>query len=165
MILYKPEYVLGIDPGLNHLGWAIIKKEEDNIYLHSYGYINTTKIKNLALEDSETQIQKISMIINKLKDDIPWNIIEKIIIEEPIVNINPRSSLKLCKVQGAIIGLGVLNKKEVIQLSPSYIKETITGNGSATKETLDLFIKRMLNITEIPNYHVSDAIAIALSGL
>ena len=49
------------------------------------------------------------------------------------------------------------------ELSPKFIKKTVTGYGSASKEQIKSMIEKLLNIVP-KNEDSSDALAIAISG-
>ena len=53
-----------------------------------------------------------------------------------------------------------LNTKE---LSPKFVKKTVTGYGSASKEQIKSMVEKLLNIVP-KNEDSSDALAIAISG-
>ena len=51
----------------------------------------------------------------------------------------------------------------VNELSPKFVKKTVTGFGSASKEQIKSMIEKLLNIVP-KNEDSSDALAIAISG-
>ena len=85
------------------------------------------------------------------------------VIEKIFVGSGSISSLKLGMARGAsMIALAEagLNIKE---LSPKFVKKTVTGYGSASKEQIKSMIEKLLNIVP-KNEDSSDALAIAISG-
>ena len=71
--------------------------------------------------------------------------------------------LKLGRAQGVAIA-GALSKKIPIQeYSPKKIKQSVTGNGNASKEQVSAMLMTLLNFKEKPEFlDASDALAAAV---
>jgi crossover junction endodeoxyribonuclease RuvC len=54
---------------------------------------------------------------------------------------------------------------EVAEYTPSEIKQALVGNGSATKEQIQLMVKIMLGLPEVACEDASDALAVAICHL
>lgn len=53
---------------------------------------------------------------------------------------------------------------EVVEIHPTEMKKSITGNGSANKEQVIFMVKQILALENI-NHHEADAIALALCAI
>ncbi len=149
--------VLGIDPGLNKTGYAIIKKEEGGEYILLKSGIFRVKSKNF--EDKIFEISK--NIENLLKE----NILTLLVIEDIFRGLNIKSALKSAHLKGAIIFLAKKYGLEIKVVAPTEVKIIITGYGRADKEQIKRNLKNF--IKNLPKYlkeDESDAIAIALSS-
>ena len=147
--------VIGIDPGLRHTGWGVVEFKNNKMYHVKDGSISPSH----KLDDGKRLLQiklQLQGIINQYNPNI--SVIEKI-----FVGTGSISSLKLGMARGAsMIALAEagLNIKE---LSPKFVKKTVTGYGSASKQQIKSMIEKLLSI--IPkNEDSSDALAIAISA-
>ena len=147
--------VIGVDPGLRHTGWGVVEFKNNKIFHIEDGSISpSTKLDDgKRLLEIKNQLQKI---INQFNPNMS-------VIEKTFVGSGSVSSLKLGMARGAsMIALaeGGLSIKEI---SPKFVKKTVTGYGSASKEQIKSMIEKLLNI--VPrNEDSADALAIAISG-
>ncbi|MCL4117099.1 UNVERIFIED_CONTAM: hypothetical protein GTU68_049684 [Idotea baltica] len=151
----KDRKILGIDPGTNVLGYAFIKVENKVISLESMGIIWLKKY-----EDPYTKLQKIQerlhAMITMFKPD-------EMGVEAPFYGKNVQSMLKLGRAQGVAIATAMSNGVSVAEYSPKKIKQSITGNGNASKEQVAAMVMRMLKIDKLPKYNDStDALGVAI---
>lgn len=152
--------ILGIDPALNKLGFAIIEvKGSDNYTLK---YLDTLKLKSL----NNSEINKINLIINYLKSlTLKFNNISLVCVENQFVNLNVKTSLSLSTVKGAIIGYFTSIDKNTIEVNPKEVKKYITGCGNSDKLQVAKMLRLMINnITEFSSEDESDALAISITG-
>jgi len=148
--------ILGVDPGTNILGYAIIDTSTKIPQIIVSGKLNMTKIKN-PYEKLENILKKITNIIIEYKP-------EEMSIEAPFFGKNVQSMLKLGRAQGVAIAVAMSQNVDVFEYSPRKIKQAITGNGNASKEQLAQMLKSILYIKKLPDsFDETDAIAVALS--
>ena len=136
--------ILGIDPAINNIGWAIIDKEGNNVSYVDSGVVKN-KVSNMMNDKLENIYLKLNDVITSYKPDIA-------VIEKTFVNKNPLSSLTLGHARGAIILTITLHKIVIIEHSATYIKKSACGNGKATKEQ----IINLVNILFPRNKKISD---------
>lgn len=130
--------ILGIDPGTNVLGYAIIQQVSKKLLLHQLGVIKFHKY-----DSHQTKLMKIFERIQQLID------IHKpteMAIEAPFYGKNPQSMLKLGRAQGVAIAAGVTKKLKVTEYSPKKIKLAITGNGNASKEQVAGMLPNLIDM-------------------
>ena len=84
-------------------------------------------------------------------------------IEKIFVGSGSISSLKLGMARGASMIALAEAGLTIKELSPKFVKKTITGYGSASKEQISSMIEKLLNIVP-KNEDSSDALAIAISS-
>ncbi|OGI65057.1 hypothetical protein A2647_01395 [Candidatus Nomurabacteria bacterium RIFCSPHIGHO2_01_FULL_40_24b] len=151
--------ILGIDPGYERLGIAILQKnkgDKKEQVLYSECFKTSAK---LAFEERLLLIgKKISAIIKKYKPEV-------LAIETLFSNTNQKTVMRVSETRGVIIFQGVLNGLKIFEASPPQIKLATTGSGRADKTQM---IKMVKMLTEIDNTKTSDdeldAIAIALTA-
>ena len=71
--------------------------------------------------------------------------------------------LKLGRAQGVAIAAAMRHGLEVTEYSPKKVKQSVTGNGNASKEQVSKMLQRLLNFKDDPKYFdASDALAVAV---
>jgi len=147
--------VLGIDPGLNKTGYALLEKKKENLILKESGVLYS-KSKSFEI--------KIFEIVSEIEKIIKKNNPEKLGIEDVFRGTNTQSALKSAHLKGAIIYLAIKNNLSLKVISPTEIKNLIAGYGRASKEqiknNLPFFVN---NPPNNPKEDESDAIAIAIA--
>lgn len=146
--------VIGIDPGLNNLGWSILEKNRDN----SINYIASGVIKTNSKDDISIRLShlftSLELIIEKYDPDYAG-------LEETFVNKNAKSSLYLGFARGTILACIGKYKLHLKEFSPTHIKKTITGAGRAEKSQIQRMLNIILPSAKFSSDDEADAIAIA----
>lgn len=150
--------VIGIDPGLNNIGWAILTKDKKGnpIYINS-GIIKTTNKQSLPA--------RLALIFNSLDKIIEQNEVDFAAIEEVFINMNAKSSMALSFARGAILTLIGYKNLEAKEYAPNKIKKTLSGNGKADKSQIEKMISLIIPEAKFSTKDEADAIAIAYTGL
>lgn len=146
--------ILGIDPGTNLLGWAVLDTTGNKAAIVVMGVLDLGK-----LEDHYAKLkyiyERITSIVKEYKPD-------ELSIEAPFFGKNVQSMLKLGRAQGVCIAIAAANGMPVTEYAPMRIKQAITGQGAASKEQVANILQRMLHFTEMPGHlDATDALAAA----
>jgi crossover junction endodeoxyribonuclease RuvC len=136
----KERIILGIDPGTTILGYGIIHVEGKKMKLVVMGVLHLEKI-----EDHHLKLQKIFERTIELIDGFHP---DELAIEAPFFGKNVQSMLKLGRAQGVAIAAALSRQLPVMEYAPRKIKQSITGNGSASKEQVAAMLQRVLQIPE-----------------
>ncbi len=147
--------ILGIDPGTVVMGYGLIEVKGNAIRL-----LDMNSLKPGKVTDTYKKLQliynSVSGLIIKYKPDV-------FAIEAPFFGKNVQSMLKLGRAQGVAIAAAMRHGLEVTEYSPKKIKQSITGNGNASKEQVLKMLQRIVQFTEDPKYlDASDALAVAV---
>ena len=122
----KQRIILGIDPGTIVMGYGIIRTKGNEPELLAMGVLKLDKF-----EEHHERLKKIfertTSLINEYNP-------EEMAIEAPFFGKNVQSMLKLGRAQGTAIAAALNKNIEVVEYSPRKIKQSITGNGNASKE-------------------------------
>jgi crossover junction endodeoxyribonuclease RuvC len=145
---------LGIDPGLNKTGWAVIKKSNQSLKYLGSGIIKSEANKHLG----EQLVAIFNGIIAVIEKYHPSHAA----IENTYVNSNASSSLKLAQARAAAIVACGKNGIIPIEYQASTIKKVISGKGNATKPSVYKMITLQLGYISPTTYDESDAVAIAM---
>jgi len=122
----KPSIILGIDPGTIIMGYGLIKAEGNVITLLDMGVLQPGKIKDTY--------KKLQLIFNTVSGLITKYQPDTFAIEAPFFGKNVQSMLKLGRAQGVAIAAAMRHGIEVTEYSPKKVKQSVTGNGNASKE-------------------------------
>ncbi len=150
--------VLGIDPGIERLGWAVVEKEGELISRCDSGVKRTLKTESGASRLAEI-FDFISSILVKEKP-------ERLAIEKIFFSKNTKTALAVSEVRGVILAVAQKNGLSIIELSPSEIKIAVCGYGRADKRQVADMLKISLKLsTQKLLDDETDALAIALTGV
>lgn len=151
----SPTVILGIDPGTNVMGYALLKVSGNNMQV-----LLMDVLKLSSQKDIYVRLQKIHQQISEL---IKLYHPTAFAIEAPFFGKNVQSMLKLGRAQGVAIAAAIQGGLEVVEYSPKKVKQSITGKGGADKEQVWKMLQRVLDIDEQPKYFdATDALAVAL---
>lgn len=146
--------ILGIDPGLTHTGWGIIKVENNRLIYVACGRISSSPKINIEQRLGDIYKGINQVIINYSPTECA--------IERTFVNNNPMSSLKLGHARGAAMLTVALSNIPVTEYSPNEVKKSVTGTGAADKNQIKIMIKYLLPKAIIKSEDEADALAIAV---
>jgi len=151
----KPHIILGIDPGTQLLGFALLKVEGNKQQVLLMDVLKLTSHKDIYV--------RLEKIHSKVTELIKLYQPKTFAIEAPFFGKNVQSMLKLGRAQGVAIAAAIHAGLDVTEYSPKKVKQSITGNGNADKEQIWKMLQRVLNIDEKPQYYdATDALAVAL---
>jgi len=149
--------VLGIDPGYDRLGLAIIKQEAGRQEL-LYSNCFTTDKKNIFSE----RLLAIGNEIEKILFD--WQP-DMVATEKLFFTVNQKTAMAVAETRGIIIYLSAKYGLPLAEYTPLEVKTCITGYGSADKKQMADFIPKLIRIDQaIKHDDEYDAIAIALTA-
>jgi crossover junction endodeoxyribonuclease RuvC len=129
--------ILGIDPGTVIMGYGVIHIEGKNVKVLTIGVIKLDK-----LNDHPTRLKKIfDRTVEIIREYHP----DHMAIEAPFFGKNVQSMLKLGRAQGVAIAAALSQDVPISEYSPKKIKQSITGNGNASKEQVSGMLENLLN--------------------
>lgn len=147
--------IIGVDPGTNIMGYSIIDVQGKAISICSLGVVR--------LDQLQSHEEKLGVIFEKINFLIQSWEPKEMAVEAPFFGKNVQAMLKLGRAQGAVITAGVVSKLNVTEYSPKKVKQSVTGNGNASKEQMSAMLKQLLKIEKMPKYFdASDALGVAM---
>ena len=150
--------ILGIDPGTAIVGYSIMEYKNKKIKLIDYGCVYTSK--DLPMED------RLLQIFNELENIIKKYNPEHMAVEELFYFKNNKTVISVGEARGVILLAGKKNGLKIGEYTPLQVKIGITGYGKADKKQVQLMVKTILNMKEIPKPDdAADAIAIAITHI
>jgi len=147
--------ILGIDPGTNFMGYAVISVVGETIQCICLG--------TLKMKKYNTQQEKLKHIFQRIRQLTKHYKPEHMSIEAPFFGKNVQSMLKLGRAQGVAIAAAITADVPVSEYSPKKIKLSVTGNGNASKEQVQAMLTQLV-VIDNPNdsLDASDALAAAV---
>lgn len=151
----KEKIILGIDPGTTVMGYGLIKVIGKEPKLLTMGVLHLAKY-----DDHHLKLQKIfTRTLSLIEEFLP----DEMAIEAPFFGKNVQSMLKLGRAQGVAIAAALYRDIPTVEYEPKKIKQSITGNGNATKEQVAFMLQKTLKIEEMPKFlDATDGLAAAM---
>lgn len=150
--------VIGIDPGYDRLGVAVLDGTPGNETLQYSTCITSDPA--AALPD---RLQTIGTAFASVLAHYQPQVVG---IESLFFNKNVKTAIQVAEARGVVSYLAREAGATVAEYSPQAIKVAVTGNGGSDKAAVTMMIKRL--ITDVPETAVDDeydAIAVALTCL
>lgn len=151
--------ILGIDPGLDRTGWAVVSKNNaGQPVLLSSGLIHTPA--KMPLE------KRLAAIYDSLAGIILENRPDEVAIEEVFFSKRAETQADTTHARGVILLACEKNHLKINGYNPKVIKKTVSGNGLALKPQMQRMVQLMLRLDKVlqPD-DTADAAAAALCHL
>ena len=150
--------VLGIDPGLNLTGYGVIDRRGREAVLVEAGVIRLPPAHrdNLA-ERLEKLFESVSEVIREFQPGM-------VCLEEVYSHADyPRTAILMGHARGVICLAARLAQVRVVSLPAKRIKQSVTGNGNASKLQVQRAVQHHFSLDGVPHPpDVADALAAAL---
>ncbi|MBA2423000.1 MAG: crossover junction endodeoxyribonuclease RuvC [Chitinophagales bacterium] len=130
------DVILGIDPGTNILGYSVVEISGKAMKL--------IEINVVHMDKGLDHYAKLKRIFGQIKEIISEFKPTAMAIESPFFGKNVQSMLKLGRAQGVAITVALSEGLPVFEYSPRKIKQSITGNGNASKEQVAAILSQLL---------------------
>jgi len=108
------------------MGYGLIHQKGNKIGLITMGILKLSKYHDHALKLKKIFERTLGLIEEYHPDELA--------IEAPFYGKNVQSMLKLGRAQGVAMAAGLYKELPIFEYSPKKIKQSITGNGNASKE-------------------------------
>jgi len=154
-VALKEKIILGIDPGTNVMGYGLIHCKGQKISLVQFGVIHLSKYKNHEI--------KLKKIYDRISELISEYLPDEVALEAPFYGKNVQSMLKLGRAQGVAMAAALNKDIPINEYAPKRVKQSVTGNGNASKEQVSAMIQNLLKFEDTPKMmDATDALAVAL---
>lgn len=151
--------IIGIDPGIERVGIAILSKRPNE----------NPKEKIIFSECFKTpkdlhQSKRLNLIYEHLLKIVEEHHPDIAVVEKIFFTINQKTAIIVAEARGAILSALGKTNIQIMELSPTEIKSSITGSGSAKKEDIARMLPKIIKIDpNITQDDELDAIAGALA--
>jgi len=148
--------ILGVDPGLITTGYGVVEIKDGKPKILEAGTIEPKR-----QDRFETRLQKVHVHLTTILEAHHPDVVvlEKLYAHSK----HPTTAIVLGHVRGVICLCVAQQKIELVEQSVKRIRKALIGNGNATKQQTQEFVKRLLNIKS-PSFKLdaSDALSLAL---
>ncbi|WP_373331345.1 crossover junction endodeoxyribonuclease RuvC [Salmonirosea aquatica] len=147
--------IIGVDPGTQVMGYGVILIKNVQIELVQYGVIKLNKYTTHEL--------KLKKIFERITQLIEEYLPDEMAIEDPFYGKNAQSMLKLGRAQGVAMAAALARDIPIVEYSPKKVKQSVTGNGNASKEQVAYMLENILKMELNREFlDATDGIAIAI---
>jgi crossover junction endodeoxyribonuclease RuvC len=146
--------LLGLDPGLRHTGWGIIDVEGSHLRYVADGAIHPKA--DLGLPERLVHLHHA--LAKVIADHRP----AEAAVEETFVSQNAASTLKLGMARGVVVLVPALAGLPVSEYPANLIKKSVVGVGHATKDQVQMMVRRLLPGCRLDSEDSADALAVAI---
>ena len=150
---------LGIDPGYDRLGIAVVEKvgnEKERVVFSECFETN----KNLEI------VERLQILGRRVEEVIKTHRPDALGLETLFFNKNQKTAMAVAEARGIIIYLAKVAGCQVFEYHPQEIKVATTGYGKSDKEAVASMVKQL--VSNCPPEGIDDeydAIAVAVTGL
>ncbi|MEK7586960.1 MAG: crossover junction endodeoxyribonuclease RuvC [Patescibacteria group bacterium] len=151
--------ILGIDPGYDKLGVAVVEKlpkEKEKL-------IYSACLKTNKSDDYFDRLKELGESLEKIIEIYKPEVLS---IEKLFFTTNQKTAMRVSEVRGMIIYLAKKNNLKIFEYTPLQVKSTIAGFGRADKAQVIMMVPKLIVLKkEIKEDDEYDAIALALTCL
>ena len=146
--------LMGIDPGLRFTGWGVIAVDGNRLCHVADGVIATNSddsvpVRLKALHDGLTALFALHRP-------------HEAAVEETYVNRNGTATLKLGYARGVALLAPALVGIPVLEYGAMRVKQAVVGTGAASKDQVEMMVRRLLPGAVLKRADASDALAVAI---
>jgi crossover junction endodeoxyribonuclease RuvC len=146
--------VLGIDPGSIVTGYGVVDEGAKGLRCFMQGEIRPGKGASLS--------KCLQIVCNGIQEVIRETKPEALAIENIFYGKNIRSLIKQGHVRGVAILAGAYGNLPIYEYSPLEIKKAVVGYGRAEKDQVQMMVRAILKLPELPPPDAADAMAVAI---
>ena len=145
--------MLGIDPGSLKTGWGVVEVQGSQVTYQDSGIL---KLGNGPMAERLMRLhQGLESVMARFSPT-------ECAVEEVFLAKNFQSALKLGQARGVAILAAGMHQVPVQEFAAKTVKQSICGQGQATKAQMQAMVIRILGLSENPGEDAADALGIAL---
>jgi crossover junction endodeoxyribonuclease RuvC len=146
--------ILGLDPGLQHTGWGVVRQDGSRLSHIADGVVSTSPAESLAL--------RLLVLHRGLAEVLARFAPDEAAVEHTYVNRNPGAALKLGQARGVALLAPALAGVPVAEYQAMEVKRAVVGHGHAEKPQVQHMVKLLLPGATFRRADAADALAVAI---
>ena len=148
--------ILGIDPGLATMGWGVIESDGSRHRLIQYGTLGTAAGQAVPVRLRAIYSGVQQLISTYRPDDI--------VFEELFFARNVTTALNVGAARGVALLAAAQYTENLYEYTPMQIKQAVVGFGKAEKRQVQMMVKMLLGLSEVPRPDdAADGLAAAIT--
>jgi crossover junction endodeoxyribonuclease RuvC len=155
----QPFRVLGIDPGLQITGYAVVEARPTGPHVCEAGIVKTSEGRRTT-----DLAPRLCSLYDGIVEIVEQYHPQAVALEQLFAHYDhPRTAILMAHARGVIFLAAAQHQLPVVSYNATRIKKTITGHGRASKEQMQRAIQTELHLPKLPEPpDVADALAAAL---
>lgn len=151
--------ILGIDPGLQVTGYAVLDTRIGSPRVCEAGIIRGAEGR-----ESTDMAQRLRHLYDGIVEVLEQFKPSVVVVEQLFAHYDhPRTAILMAHARGVLFLAAAQRGLPLVSYNATRIKKTVTGNGRASKEQVQRTIQRELGLAQLPEPpDVADALAAAL---
>jgi crossover junction endodeoxyribonuclease RuvC len=151
--------VLGVDPGLQIIGYGILEAGTRGPLVREAGIIRGSERRNTA-DMADRVLRLYNGIVEVVEQFRP----QVLAVEQLYAHYqHPRTAILMAHARGVVLLAAAQHGLPLVSYNATRIKKTITGSGRASKDQVQRTVQRELGLAVLPDPpDVADALAVAL---
>lgn len=147
--------ILGLDPGTATVGYALLRKNKNELTVLTYGCIRTK-----PRDETGTRLAQIEKELEKIVRQFKP---QEAAIERLFFLNNVKTAMAVSQARGVMLLTLARLKLPTFEYTPLQVKMAVTGYGKAPKIQIQKMVKNILGLEELPQPDdAADALAIAM---
>ncbi|MBT9554514.1 MAG: crossover junction endodeoxyribonuclease RuvC [Myxococcales bacterium] len=147
--------VLGLDPGTHTTGWGVVRYEASRVRHVDNGLFQAKRATDDLAERLKVIYRGIAEIIALHRPDV-------VAVEAVFAAKNAQSALILGHARGVALLAAAEAGLRVLSYPPALVKKTVSGRGRADKFQIQMMVKTLLGLPEVPAEDAADALALGI---
>ncbi len=148
--------ILGVDPGLANLGLGAIQAEGSEATLIAAEVVTT--------RSRDDDGARLAILYDAVRASLETNAIDALVVEGQFFHRQRDAAMKVGQALGVVRLAAHHAGVSVSSYGPLQVKQALVGTGRADKAQVAYMVRALLRLTTaLPNHHVSDALALALT--
>ncbi len=140
--------ILGIDPGYDRLGWAVLEKNGKQTTFIAAGLVQTQKKDLLSA--------RLLQVWDGIEEVITTYTPQVAVVEELFFSNNQKSVIAVAQSRGVIIVSLASHRVDIKEYTPPQIKAIVTGDGRADKKAVEKMVR--IQLENIPEGLIDDTL-------
>jgi crossover junction endodeoxyribonuclease RuvC len=148
--------IIGIDPGTAITGYGLVKEDDEGgLIVDDFGAI---------LTPAELPMPKrLILLYHRLKEILLLHRPEAAAVEKLFFQRNVRTAISVGQARGVVLLALAEAELPIYEYNPLEIKQAVAGYGGADKGQMQLMVRALLNLDQIPQPDdAADALAVAI---
>ncbi|TNC68825.1 crossover junction endodeoxyribonuclease RuvC [Rubellimicrobium roseum] len=145
--------VMGIDPGLQNMGWGVIEVEGVRIRHVANGVVHSGQ-GDLA--------SRLLRLYDQMRAVVSAQMPEAAAVEQTFVNKDATGTLKLGQARAIALLVPAQYGLSIGEYAPNAVKKAVVGVGHAAKAQIDHMVRLHLPGVSIAGPDAADALAVAI---